>query len=362
MIDLNDVGLGFWMRWGLPLVLCSWSFEAVGTDAQVGTGTPRTLAVFGSSVAAGGGDDEHGGYAGRLRTVLEARGWRVVNVSRGGDNTVTIAPRFQAELLPQKPGYVLIGLSLANEGLVGAVDDGRGHWVAGLSCDDGHPNPRGHEEMFYAIVPTLFDAVRAGKPVPHKLTTPDFARITPSDKNEPALTFTSDDAIHSFALAFEVRTGKDGVLTGVEGTKTRGQIEMKQGVCRYRSSAGKLLVDPEKQQSHSFHHVVLSHRFAKGETLFFVDGRLVGTIEDRLEPKRFSLGHTGGDYRDWLVYRSSLNADETEALHKGTLLHASLELYAPLREKRFTPGTPVINLAQSLSQAVTRRAGIQPVK
>ena len=78
----------------------------------------KTIAVFGSSVAKGSGDTTlSGGYAGLIRTLLEPRGWPVVNVSRGGDNTLKILPRFEKELLPLKPGYVIIGLSLGNEGI-----------------------------------------------------------------------------------------------------------------------------------------------------------------------------------------------------------------------------------------------------
>ena len=35
------------------------------------------------------------------------------------------------------------------------------------------------------------------------------------------------------------------------------------------------------------HHLVLSHYTARGETLFFVDGKLAGRVSERLEPNRF---------------------------------------------------------------------------
>jgi hypothetical protein len=61
-----------------------------------------------------------------LREMFAPRGWEVVNQSRGGDTTITMAPRFAPQgapdpkvryLLPANPGYVVIGLSLANEGI-----------------------------------------------------------------------------------------------------------------------------------------------------------------------------------------------------------------------------------------------------
>src|SRR4051812_45995484 len=88
---------------------------------------PRRIAVFGSSVANGTGDDAgREGYTGRLRELLAPRGWEVLNQSRGGDNTKTMAPRFSPDGAPDpnirylttvNPGYALLGLSLGNEGI-----------------------------------------------------------------------------------------------------------------------------------------------------------------------------------------------------------------------------------------------------
>src|SRR5437870_2396248 len=98
-----------------------------GLQGQKPPAAPRRIAVFGSSVANGTGDDQgKEGYTGRLRELLAPRGWEVLNQSRGGDNTKTMAPRFAPEgtpapgvryLRPVNPGYVVIGLSLANEGI-----------------------------------------------------------------------------------------------------------------------------------------------------------------------------------------------------------------------------------------------------
>src|SRR5437867_12359727 len=99
----------------------------IQVHSQGASNRPRRVAVFGSSVAFGTGD-EFGkeGYTGLLREMLAPRGWEVLNQSRGGDTTKTMAPRFAPEgapdprvryLLPVNPGYVLIGLSLGNEGI-----------------------------------------------------------------------------------------------------------------------------------------------------------------------------------------------------------------------------------------------------
>ena len=110
------------------LLALTLAVTAVALVTAQNPATPaRRIAVFGSSVANGTGDDlGKEGYTGRLRELLASRGWELVNQSRGGDNTRTMAPRFEPSgdpdpkvryLLSVNPGYVLLGLSLGNEGI-----------------------------------------------------------------------------------------------------------------------------------------------------------------------------------------------------------------------------------------------------
>jgi hypothetical protein len=115
----------------------------------------------------------------------------------------------------------------------------------------------------------------------------------------------------------------------------------------------------------AWHQIVVSHYTARGETLFFVDGQLAGRAPERLEPTRFVIGGPGGgpdagartpapkqaDFKELMIYRSALNADEVAALAKGTLLQASLEVYAPLADARFQRDAPVENRAQATTFA-----------
>jgi hypothetical protein len=73
-----------------------------------------------------------------------------------------------------------------------------------------------------------------------------------------------------------------------------------------------------------------------------------------------SLGGSPADYRDLLIYRSALNADEMAALEEGRLLQASLlEVYSPLAGMKVQPGGTVHNLAQDLTAAKIAAAGVQ---
>jgi lysophospholipase L1-like esterase len=432
--------------------------------AQKPAVAPRRIAVFGSSVANGTGDDiGHEGYTGRLRELLAPRGWEVLNQSRGGDNTKTMAPRFAPigepdpkvrYLLTVNPGYALLGLSLGNEGIqngttkaekdaiytqfetgmrgfvarsrehhivpiitlcytrndftsveyeytrrmnlaingwdvpsvnfLGAVDDGTGKWAKGFWHDSLHPNAAGHDELLRTFVPTLFEAIEQGKATPVRSTTGGFARVKGPDGS---ITFTPDASMHPFAFGITVRAPREGEVATVSGHTLEAAMTMKKeeraggrgslefetttltagapfvatigverGVWTYTASThGKVM--SEVKADAAPHHLVLSHYTARGETLFFVDGKLAGRISERLEPNRFVVGGVQADYKDLLIYRSALNADEIAALESGRLLQASLEVYSPLVEAQFRSGGTVENLAQSLTAAATVGAG-----
>ncbi len=428
--------------------------------AQSGAVRARRIAVFGSSVANGTGDElAKEGYTGRLRELLAPRGWEVLNQSRGGDNTIRMAPRFAPAgvpepnvryLLPVNPSYVLLGLSLGNEGIgngttraekdavfeqfvkglrgfvdrsrqhgivpvitlcytrndftdveyqytrrmnlllnswdvptvnfLGAVDDGTGKWARGFWFDALHPNAAGHVEITRTVVPTLFEALEQGKPMPTRAASENFVRLTPGDLR---ITFSPAEPVHPFAFGFTARAQQAGTVAAVAGSRLNMTIEQRKlergartieyesaalspagtftagivvdaGRWAYRSADGRL-IRSDARADQGWHQILLSHYTARGETLLFVDGKLAGKIDERLEPSRFSLGGTTAiDARDFVFYRSALNADEAAALHGGRLLQASLEIYSPLDNVRLQPGAAVENRAQSMTTATVQ--------
>lgn len=76
----------------------------------------RTVCFFGSSVCKGVGADSLCGYADLVAARLP-KGWKAVNISVGGNNTYDLLARYERDLLPTKARYVVIGVSLGNEGL-----------------------------------------------------------------------------------------------------------------------------------------------------------------------------------------------------------------------------------------------------
>lgn len=247
---------------------------------------------------------------------------------------------------------------------LGAIDDGAGRWAKGYVNDPWHPNTEGHAEMFYAIVPTLFEAMEKGIPIPKKSAGNGLLRLGNKDGLWTYLDFKSKDTIHSFSLAFFVHSNNDGTLAAIEGKNSVATVNMKDGKFGYLSSNGSSTGTAVDGTDGRWHHIVVSHRYAHGETLFFVDGDLIGSVREQFAPRKFTLGAKNlkeANFKELLIYRSALNDLEVKTIGQGTLLQASLEVYAPLEEHIFNRNKPVKNLAQSLSKAVYKTRKV-PVK
>jgi hypothetical protein len=251
---------------------------------------------------------------------------------------------------------------------LGAVDDGHGRWAEGFWNDALHPNASGHFELLTTFVPTLFDALDRGKPTPVRATGSGFVRVT---AGPAALSYAPEGTMHPFAVGLTTRASSNAQLATVEGRllkaisqgrnvifqageRATAGILVQDGVFAYRSTAGELIKSTVAADA-SWHQVVLSHYTARGETLLFVDGTLAVSVRERLETSRIVVGPTATtsskpvDVKDFLVYRSALNADEVAALKKGTLVQASLDVYAPLADASLARGAALENRAQSLA-------------
>ena len=76
----------------------------------------QRVCFFGSSVCRGVGADALHGYAAQVSEALPA-GWESVNISIDGNNTYDLFARFDRDMTPVEAKYVVIGISLGNEGV-----------------------------------------------------------------------------------------------------------------------------------------------------------------------------------------------------------------------------------------------------
>jgi lysophospholipase L1-like esterase len=382
------------------------------------------IVFFGSSVPFGQGATLKYGYPARYAALLAQRAasgqgaaWTVANISVPGDNTTKVAARWRRDLRPQHGRYVVLALSLGNEGIhgggqpvfeqfktnllglvqraraeglvpvvancytrndytpedyafirqmnlllhawavptintLGAVDDGTGHWAPGYWDDALHPNNRGHAELAHAIVPSLFDALRTGKATPHRSAT-SYVRLGPGQRGAATgLALRPETLLHPFTQVFSFRTVSTGQLVTLQDSTARGSVSIGAGGgLTYISAKGGHLSGAQRVNDNRWHQLALTHYYAAGQTVLYLDGTEVGRLPEQLLTRELSLGGPqaprGGQYRNWLFYRAGMNADELHALAADSLLKSSLELYAPLDGRRTHLPDSLINLAQS---------------
>jgi hypothetical protein len=241
---------------------------------------------------------------------------------------------------------------------MGALDDGKGRFVKGITFDLDHPDRRGPAALAYAIVPSLFAAIEKGKPRPQRSSAAGHLTV-PGGRGSIPLSWIPDCVIHSFAFTFSIRTSSPGAVATVLCGDSRPRVEIRHdGRPAYHSSRGEAVVADRAILDGKWHDLAVSHRHLQGRSLFFVDGMLVGETAESLVPREFVLGSPKkADFRDWLIYRSALNEDEVRALHQGDLLQASLEVFAPLGGAVLEPDTPIENRAQSLASVMACPTG-----
>lgn len=395
---------------------------AQGTFDITADVNPYKVSIFGSSVANGQGADGFQGYAYLYGEQLKNRHTDgdseyplfTSGVAIGGNTTTNLLNRYD-DLLRDFGHYVMIGLSLGNEGIhgagdpervfggfrdnmltliakmradgkepvvvnnytrgdyndadysyvkrmnllihewdvpsvnvLGAIDDGAGHWSTGYIADSAHPNGQGHKEFFYAIVPSLFDALIQGKPLPERDLTPSYTLA-----DGQTISFTGEETVHPFTLVLRVKGNAEGQLFKfVHGPRKNftGSVNVNaDGSLTYNSpqkdavTTGAVLTDNE------WHDVALTHYYARGYTALYVDGVLKASVSEKLVPSLFTIGDeiktVSREISEVSFWRSGMNEQEIAAQHSGKMMKSSLEIYAPMDVTE----NSVANKAQSLN-------------
>jgi len=378
------------------------------------------VSVFGSSVANGQGAVNYHGYAYQYGNQLQRRynnhesehPFYVSGVSIGGNSTVNLLNRYD-ELLHDFGRYVIIGLSMGNEGLheasdkmsvfnqfadnmqtilnkvradgkipvvmnnytrgdyssadytyikrmnllihewdvasvnvLGAIDNGSGKWADGYMEDTWHPTTAGHNEFFYAMPPSLFDAIAAGKPQPERDMTREMT-LGGAD----VITFEGEETVHPYTVSLRFKGGAAGRLFALE-TKSgaeAGNIGVDEsGHVFYLSPSGERLVSALTVDDGEWHTVTLTHYYAQKRTLLYLDKKLAGEYSGRMTLGKVTIGDPDSQVSRTLselfFWRSALTINEVAAVVDGKMLKSSLEIYSPLSAG--ATGT-LANLAQT---------------
>lgn len=231
--------------------------------------------------------------------------------------------------------------------LLGAIDNGSGMWADGYQNGDDiyHPTTDGHREFTYAMVPSLFDAIDAGKNQPVRVIGTSYSL---ADKK--VLEFTPEETVHPFTISFKVKGTADGIIASfANGGNATGTLKIQDGVVVYDSPLTGEIKGTVNVTDNQWHVVSLTHYYAQGRTLLYTDKALAGELDEKLTVRKFIVGDNtstvGREYSELFFYRSAMVQEEIDKLCDGRMLKSSLEIYAPLDGSKST----IENLAQSMN-------------
>ncbi|MFC2097163.1 GDSL-type esterase/lipase family protein [Bacteroidota bacterium] len=385
----------------------------------------KKIVVIGSSVASGWVSsykekyDMQNGYVTRLARFLQPKGWEIINKSVPGFNTKDAITIFEEEVIQLNPDYLLLGLSMSNEGLetkdpdsvslsyetginkiidlckehkitpviglcysndnytgkqydylkrmnlkmnalgvacvnlLGVLDDGNGHFPEGHTFDPNHPNDRGHEELFYAFVPDMFDAIKNGKNIPKMPVNENSIKLGAKAKFKN-VGYVPTDVIHSFSFGFSFKTKSMGTLAAINVDNILHKISLNNdGYLLYKSD-NKSTASKHRIEKNKWHNLFITHSYLSNKTILYIDGIKQAVIAEQIEPIQFLVGNNSKNvlYRNMMIYRGALNKDEISALENGKMIHAGLEIYSLLDDTDIIKNKKLNNIAVSLANAV----------
>lgn len=235
--------------------------------------------------------------------------------------------------------------------LLGAIDNGAGQWASGYVADNAHPNTPGHAEMFYAVVPSLLDAIAVGKPQPVR----DAENYINMERVNTVkrITFSPENTAHSFTLSFSFKTNATGTIASfITATGDTARLILNNdGKLNYKTQTSAVALNDGV-----WHTATLTHYYAWGKTQLYIDGARIPRstlVNEKLAPVKFIVNdfdHSPQSvaYRELFFYRSGMCAEEIAALYAGKMLKSSLEIYAPMLIDETNP-LKLVNKAQSLN-------------
>ena len=221
---------------------------------------------------------------------------------------------------------------VASFNTLGAIDDGKGRWASGYMQDNAHPTTAGHNEFFYAMTPSLFDALASGKAQPVR----DMTREMTLDEGS-LIKFRGEAMVHPFAISVRVKGADAGRLFGFKlaSANREGTVTVDaDGHVVYTSPTKKILTSTGSLSNNEWHVITLTHYYAQSRTLLYFDNEAVGELRERIS----SIGDVSvGDEEqtvsrllsELFFWRSALTPEEVAAVNSGKLLKSSLELYVP---------------------------------
>lgn len=221
---------------------------------------------------------------------------------------------------------------------LGSIDKGNGQWADGYVADTYHQNTEGHYEFFCSMVPSLFDALKAGKAQP-KRNVGQSLTLT-ADKS---ICFEPEGTAHPFTVSLRMKGGKGQVMQLACSTgKAVVKVE-KDGRVTLLTPAGNVITSTVALKDKEWHHVSVTTYYAQKRTLLYVDDVCAGVVDERLgELNEVSIGGAKRELSELFFWRSAMTPEEIAAVTNLRMLKSSLEIYVPMNDEH-----NLCNMAQS---------------
>ena len=234
---------------------------------------------------------------------------------------------------------------VASTNVLGSIDKGNGQWADGYVSDTYHQNTAGHAEFMYAMVPSLFDAIKAGKPQPVRNQTKNM-----TIEAGKRIYFEPEETVHPFTVTVRIKGTEGQVVSLAQAVSLQEAIVRvnEDGTVTYTAPSGSTITSTTTVNDGNWHYVTLTSYFAQRRTLLYIDKVKAGEIGERLS--RIEVVYVGDDnysreVSELFFWRSGMTPEEITAVCNGKMLKSSLEIYAPLGGV-----TDMENLAQSTNR------------
>jgi hypothetical protein len=332
------------------------TIDTAKNDASLDT---MKIVYFGSSVPYGFGATRNFGYTSMFTRILQQRAanglgknWKPVNKSIGGDNTIRLMTRWHRDFVSQHAKYVLIALSLGNEGLHERGKSMYDQFKANLpkliamARDSGYTpivtncytrNDFTDKDYYYTkqmdlwihtldvpsvnLLGGIDDGTGKWAPgywyndghpndighlelaytiVPSLFDALSTGKALPkfvdasylSLKNNSAIYFKPENIAHPFTISISIKANAQGQIIQLkDSTEHTGYITITdKGVVKYKSPLHDEIVGNTKVTDGKWHKITLAHFYARSETALYADTTFQGHIDERLVVKELLLG------------------------------------------------------------------------
>ena len=235
--------------------------------------------------------------------------------------------------------------NVASTNVLGAIDKGNGQWADGYVADTYHQNTAGHAEFMYAMVPSLFDAIKAGKTQPVR----NQAKSMTLEAGK-MIYFEPEETLHPFTVTLRIKGTEGQVVALAQAVNLQEAIVRvnADGTVTYVAPSGSTVTSATTINDGNWHNVTLTSYYAQRRTILYVDKTKEGEVGERLS--RIEVVYVGDEDNSREVselsfWRSGMTPEEISAVCNGKMLKSSLEIYAPLGGEN-----DIENLAQSTNR------------